>query len=82
MRKMKPVALRAAAATIPFLIATATQVQAQTAPPAAEDALEEITVTGSRIQRPSGFTTPTPVTVVGAERLEQRAITNIGDALN
>lgn len=79
---MKPVALHAAAATIPFLIATATQVHAQEAPPAAGEALEEITITGSRIQRPSGFTTPTPVTVVGADRLEQRALTNIGDALN
>jgi iron complex outermembrane recepter protein len=81
MRQKKPVALHATvAATIPFLIATATQVHAQAAEP--EEVLEEITVTGSRIQRPSGFTTPTPVTVVGAERLEQRAITNIGDALN
>ena len=40
-----------------------------------------IVVTGSRIAR-SGFTAPTPVTVVGQERLEQRAITNVGDALN
>jgi outer membrane receptor protein involved in Fe transport len=80
MRKNSPVALRAAAATIPLLIASATQVHAQAAAP--EEQLEEITVTGSRIQRPSGFTTPTPVTVVGADRLEQRAITNIGDALN
>jgi outer membrane receptor protein involved in Fe transport len=82
MRKKNPVALRAAAATIPFLIASATQVHAQAAPAPADDTLEEITVTGSRIQRPTGFTTPTPVTVIGADRLEQRALTNIGDALN
>ncbi|HWW64132.1 MAG TPA: TonB-dependent receptor [Sphingomonadaceae bacterium] len=42
---------------------------------------EEIVVTGSRITR-SGFTAPTPVTVVGQEQLEQRAITNVGEALN
>jgi len=42
---------------------------------------EEIVVTGSRIAR-SGFTAPTPVTVVGQERLQQRAITNVADALN
>ncbi|MEJ0039717.1 MAG: TonB-dependent receptor [Gammaproteobacteria bacterium] len=80
MRKKNTVALRAAAATIPFLIATATQVQAQAAD--GDEGLQEIVVTGSRIQRPNGFSAPTPVTVVGAERLEQRAITNIGDALN
>ncbi|HVY82205.1 MAG TPA: TonB-dependent receptor [Steroidobacteraceae bacterium] len=43
--------------------------------------LAEVRVTGSRIVR-SGFTTPTPVTVVGQERLEARGITNVGDALN
>ncbi|WP_294291765.1 TonB-dependent receptor [uncultured Sphingomonas sp.] len=41
----------------------------------------DVIVTGSRIAR-SGFTAPTPVTVVGEERLEQRAITNVGEALN
>jgi len=80
MRKTKPAAIRVAAATLPFILVAATQAQAQSAEP--DDALAEVTVTGSRIQRPSGFTAPTPVTVVGAERLEQRAIPNIGDALN
>ena len=41
----------------------------------------EIIVTGSRIAR-SGFTTPTPVTVLGQDRVQQRGITNVGDALN
>jgi outer membrane receptor protein involved in Fe transport len=40
----------------------------------------EIIVTGSRIAR-SGFTTPTPVTVLGQDRLEDLAATSIGDAL-
>jgi outer membrane receptor protein involved in Fe transport len=45
---------------------------------AAPDA--EIIVTGSRLA--TGFSTPTPVSVVGAARLEQRGITNVADALN
>jgi len=50
---------------------------------AAEDTgpVEDIVVTGSRIAR-SGFTAPTPVTVVGQERLTQLGLTNIADALN
>lgn len=44
-------------------------------------ALEQVVVTGSRITR-DGFSTPTPVSVVGADRIEQRAATNIGDLLN
>ena len=48
---------------------------------AAEKDSGELVVTGSRIVR-DGFTAPTPVTVVGAERIEQRAATNIGDVVN
>ena len=39
-----------------------------------------IVVTGSRIR--SGFDQPTPVTTLNAERLQERGLTNIGDALN
>jgi len=39
-----------------------------------------IVVTGSRIQ--SSFDRPTPVTILGAARLEDRGLTNLGDALN
>ena len=49
---------------------------------AQEDAGDDaggILVTGSRIQ--SGFERPTPVTMLGAERLDDRGITNVGDAL-
>src|SRR5688572_16033303 len=80
MRKMNPAALRAAAATIPLILLSATA-YAQEAESDAQS-LEEITVTGSRIQRADGFSAPTPVTVLGADRLEARAIPNIGDALN
>ncbi len=41
----------------------------------------QIVVTASRIAR-TGYTAPTPTTVIAQEFLEQRAITNIGDALN
>nr|PZN75295.1 MAG: hypothetical protein DIU56_16595 [Pseudomonadota bacterium] len=46
-----------------------------------EGAISEVIVSGSRIQR-SGFTAPTPVTVVGSERIEQLGVINVGDALN
>jgi iron complex outermembrane receptor protein len=50
---------------------------------AAEEAPAEeaIVVTGSRIAR-SGFNTPTPVTVVGSERLQLLGVTNVADGLN
>lgn len=41
----------------------------------------EIVVTGSRIAR-SGADAPTPVTIIGAERLERLGVTNVGEALN
>ena len=41
----------------------------------------EIVVTGSRIAR-TGFAAPTPVTVVGTERLQALGLTTIGEALN
>jgi len=47
----------------------------------AEDALSEVVVTGSRLAT-TGFTAPTPVTVLGQDRIEQRAYTNVGEALN
>ncbi|MBU0793441.1 MAG: TonB-dependent receptor plug domain-containing protein, partial [Alphaproteobacteria bacterium] len=40
-----------------------------------------IIVTGSRIQS-SGFTAPTPVTMIGAEEIQARAATNVADVLN
>jgi len=40
----------------------------------------DIVVTGTRIQ--GGFSAPTPVTVLGADRVQALAITNVGEALN
>jgi outer membrane receptor protein involved in Fe transport len=52
-------------------------------PAAAEDAStsNEVVVTGSHVIR-NGFSAPTPLTVVGAERFDERAATNIGDVIN
>ena len=44
-------------------------------------ALEEVTVTGSRIVR-DGMTAPTPVTVVSPARIEDLGTTNVGAVLN
>jgi outer membrane receptor protein involved in Fe transport len=41
----------------------------------------EIIVTGSRLGH-TGYTTPTPVNVVGSERMANLGISNVGDALN
>ena len=75
----------------PYLFAQAAQAAAQeaeteeqSAANADEDSertLETVQVTGSRIFR-AGFDTLEPATVVTRERIEQRGITNIADALN
>lgn len=66
-------------ATTAAIVAAASPAYAQDA--AAEGDQQPIVVTGSRIAR-DGAEAPTPVTVVGAERLESRAVTNVADALN
>jgi len=55
--------------------------QAQDADGDAGANAEQIIVTGSRLSR-STFDTPTPVTVLGADALEDRAVKNVGEALN
>jgi outer membrane receptor protein involved in Fe transport len=45
-----------------------------------DQAPQTIVVTGSRIR--SEFDRPTPVSILGAERLEERGASNLGDALN
>lgn len=46
------------------------------ASPPEQDELQEVIVTGSRLV--TGFTTPTPVTILGADLIEDLNITNIG----
>jgi outer membrane receptor protein involved in Fe transport len=51
------------------------------AEPAVTDNAAEIIVTGSRLVR-AGYDAPTPVNVVGEQRLQQLGITSVADALN
>jgi len=82
-------ALAIATASMSYSAASAQDAgaQPQTSAPAQPDAAapadsadDAIVVTGSRIQ--SNFDRPTPVAVLGAERLQDRGLTNVGDALN
>ena len=71
-------ALLASAATATFMIASSAF--AEDAPKAA-DAVDAIVVTGTRLQA-SGFTTPVPVTVTSAAKIQERAKVNIAESLN
>jgi iron complex outermembrane receptor protein len=52
------------------------------APSAGEaEVVDEVVVTGSRIAR-TGFTAPSPTTVIGAQDMERRAVSNPADLLN
>lgn len=81
--------LRSAALVSTSLIAlaSAASASAQSAPgaqpaspPAAGQKLDEIVVTGSRVR--TTFNSPTPVNVVGVERMRQLAIPDVSTALN
>jgi iron complex outermembrane recepter protein len=63
-----------------LLVASSASVQAADASDADSD-LGEVVVTGSRIVR-DGVTAPTPVTIVGTERIERLGATDIGAVLN
>jgi len=96
-RSLSLAALATALALVNPAAARAQEAETDAAPPAAaepapvpppaatpapgEGETEAIVVTGSRIAR-SGFNTPTPVTVVGAERLQELGITNVAEGLN
>jgi iron complex outermembrane recepter protein len=77
-------AIAATLAGIGSAQAQVAEVEAQALPTDQEEAGDRsdttILVTGSRIQ--SSFDRPTPVTILGAQRLEDRGLTNLGDALN
>jgi iron complex outermembrane recepter protein len=69
--------------TFPIALGMSALVQAQTADaPAAADTptLDEVVVSSTRINR-SGFTAPTPTTIVDAADFEARATTRVTDAL-
>lgn len=50
-------------------------------PSEAPASVEEVTVTASRVAR-SGFTAPTPTTIIGSEQLEQQGATNVAQVLD
>lgn len=73
----------AAAIALPFAAVAQDAAQSASSPMTKTDApvATDIVVTASRIAR-NGYTSPTPTTVVSQESVQQRAIVNIGDALN
>jgi outer membrane receptor protein involved in Fe transport len=74
----------ASAATATVMAASSAWAQAPALPTttAADDtAVDTVVVTGTRLQA-SGFTTPTPVTVLGSQTINNRGKLNIAEALN
>ena len=93
-KSLVPALATTAATALPLLFAATPAAAGPAASPAeqnvpasatvdqpADDKLEAVVVTGSRIVR-GGFEAPTPVSVLSSERIEERAATNIGDLLN
>lgn len=50
--------------------------------PASTTTVDEVVVSGSRISRNTGFTTPTPVTTLNADELQRLNIVNLGAGLS
>src|SRR5690349_20972056 len=73
--KFSKFALCASSSVLALNVASAYAAEQQQA---AEPAVEEVIVTGSRIQI-TGYEQPTPVTVVGTEQIENSAAQNIAD---
>src|SRR3954469_4362445 len=78
-RNLAAAARRAGLASV-SLLAMVAATGAATMAHAPDAAADEVVVTGSRINR-TGFTTPTPVTVLGAQQIEQLNITNAGQGI-
>src|SRR4051812_34944261 len=69
------------AASVIALLATMPAPARAAQPQTAQEPVEEIVITGSRIVR-DGYEAPTPVTVVGVEQLQDAGKTNLADTLN
>jgi iron complex outermembrane receptor protein len=80
MHKPKQHHLLLTVSAVAVLAASSAYAQAPAPAPAEDSTLEEVVVTGSRLT--TGFNAPTPVTVVGAQQVEQRAPSNIGEVVN
>ncbi len=68
------------ATTIASLLYVPAGLAQQSAAPT--DGVEELVVSGSRISRISGFTSPTPVTTLNADEMERLNIVNLGAGLS
>jgi iron complex outermembrane receptor protein len=53
-----------------------------TAPPAAEEALPEVTITGSRIARARDLDAPSPISTIGQDALNNSSASNVESVLN
>ncbi len=71
--------LLAGAAVATYVLAAGPALAQNAASTAADEADATIIVTGSRIERTSGFNQPTPATVFGAEQVADLGIVNTGD---
>lgn len=74
------VSLAALCSAAPALAQDASGSAASDGEPQSDSSLDEIVVTGTRLS--SGFTTPTPVTMLGAEQLQQSAPAAVADIVN
>ena len=80
---METRSIRAAVACAAALSATVVAAPAEQVTRASEDQIVELVIaTGSRIARPTGAESPTPMTVLGSEQIELSGNINLGDLLN
>ena len=74
-----------AALVLLFLVSSAAAQEAPTgadSTQSSQPALQEVTVTGSRIKRTTDFTTPTPTTVIDSSTMENLGLVNVGQTLS
>ncbi len=81
-KKLLSLAVTSALGLTASLMATGVAVAQEDQDENAEDMLEEVIVTGSRIATVDGFGRTSPVTVVGMDEIESTGLTRVEDILN
>ena len=81
-KKLLSLAVSSALGLTASLMATGVAVAQEDQDENAEDLLEEVIVTGSRIATVDGFGRTSPVTVVGMDEIESTGLTRVEDVLN
>ncbi len=81
-KKLLSLAVSSALGLTASLLATGVAVAQEDQDENAEDLLEEVIVTGSRIATVDGFGRTSPVTVVGMDQIESTGLTRVEDVLN